>query len=260
MDFLDSATATELTLSLTDATDPLLAVPPDRRIFGSDDAAEVSKGSLRLRIGDRPVVRNLKRLFAKLGKALPPELEVLTGYHIWLIAFGVGILRESGFGAVQRFGFSVAFPDKPHVTVIDLLPQTRFVKKFGAELRAEASLGVGGSARLPESVAGLLSQTDALSADATLFLSTTADLVGTLRFSVFSPTVHTIGIGSRRAEWLFEREDLPLLGDQHMFATVLVPKVIEELDAAVRLYATVRTFGLIPCNLGKALPIPISLA
>jgi hypothetical protein len=170
-------------------------------------------------------VRNLKRLFVKAGKTLPPDLDVFAAYNIWLVAFGIGILRESGFGAVQRLGFSVTFPDKPRFTVIELLPQTKFVKKFGSHVKIETALGLNGSARVPEAVSQVVAQTDVLSADASLCLSAAADLVGTLSFSVFTPTVETIGIGCRRAEWAFEKSERPLLGDQHMFVTCLRRRV-----------------------------------
>jgi len=248
MDFIDSnSDVREVTLTFADALDRLLAVAPSQRTFGTEP--ELEKGQVRLRIGERPIVRDLKRLYRKSGKTLPPDLEVFSAYNIWMILYAVGIVRASGMREVDRFGFAITFPEKPRVTVLNVLPQTRFVKRVGAALKAEAALSLNGSAQLPEAVTQMLAQTDALSADASLKISTEANLVGTLSISVLTPIIQAIGTGSRRAEWVFEKSEEPLLGDQHMAVTLLAPKSIDELETTVRLSATVSVFNFLPCNL-----------
>lgn len=253
MDFLDDG-STEITLTLGDAVDPLLAIPPSQRTFGPRDTADLQKGHVRLRIGDRPVVCNLKLLYLKSHQKLSPQFEVFSAYDIWLIAFGVGILRESGFSEVDHFGFSVTFPQKPRVTVLDVLPQTEFIKRIGSELKSELALSLNGSARasayagpIPESVVPL-----ALSADASLKASTELNVVGNISFSVQTPVVQAIGVGGCCAEWVFKKVDKPLVGDQHMMVTLLTPSDTEEIKATVRLSATIRKFNFIPCNLEPA--------
>ena len=121
MEFIDTAAGVrEVTLTFADAVDPLLAVPPDQRTFGAEPVLE--KGRVRLRIGERPITRSLKQLYKKMNKPLPPDLQVFSAYEIWLIAFGLGIMREAGMREVDRFGFEVTFPEEPRVTVLDLLP------------------------------------------------------------------------------------------------------------------------------------------
>jgi hypothetical protein len=258
MEVFDQSTGIrEVTLTFADAVDPLLAVPPTQRTFGGEPTLE--KGHVRMRIGERPIVRNLKQLYKKMNKALPADLEVFTAYNIWLIAFGVGIIRDSGMREVEQFGLAVTFPDEPRTTIVDVLPQTRFVKTAGGQLKVEAGLSLNGSARLPEAVTQAISQTDVLSADAALKLSTEANVVGTLSFSVLTPVITAIGVGGRHAEWAFEKSEEPLIGDQHMVLTLLAGKPVEELPITTRLSATVSVFNMLPCKLqtefGMVIPL-----
>lgn len=258
MEFIDQATGVrEVTLTFADAVDPLLAIPPSQRTFGAEPTLE--KGHVRLRIGERPIVRNFKQLYKRLNKPLPADLEVFTAYNIWLIAFGVGIVRDSGMREVERFGFAVTFPERPRMTVLDVLPQTRFVKKAGAQLKAEARLSLNGKAGLPEAVTQMLAQTDTLSADAALSFSTDANVVGTLSFSVLTPVIEAIGTGDRRAEWVFEKSEQPLVGDQHMMVTLLAPRSVEQFDIKARLSATVAVFNFLPCKLETEIDMEIPL-
>jgi hypothetical protein len=248
MDFIESAsTVRELTLTFADALDPLLAIAPSQRSFGS--GSQVEQGRVRVRIGERPIVRDLKRLYRKAGKTLPTDFEVFSAYNIWMILFAVGIVRESGMREVDRFGFAVTFPEKPRVTVLNILPQTRFVKRAGAILKAEATLSLNGSAQVPEVVSQVLTATDALSADASLNVSTEANVFGTLSFSVLTSAIQAIGTGDRRAEWVFEKAEQPLVGDQHLAVTLLAPKQVDEIEVTTQLSASVSVFNLLPCKL-----------
>ena len=258
MDFIESAsTVREVVLTFADALDPLLAVAPSQRSFGS--APQVEQGRVRLRIGERPIVRDLKRLYRKAGKTLPADFEVFSAYNIWMILFAVGIVRESGMREVDRFGFAVTFPEKPRVTVLNVLPQTRFVKRAGAILKADATLSLNGSAHVPESVSQVLAATDALSADASLSVSAEANVFGTLSFSVLTSVIQAIGTGDRRAEWVFEKSEQPLVGDQHLAITLLAPKHVDELQIATRLSASVSIFNLLPCKLETEFTLDVPL-
>jgi hypothetical protein len=183
----------------------------------------------------------------------------VVGPEIWLIAFGVGIVREAGMREVDRFGFEVTFPEEPRVTVLDLLPQTSFVTKVGGQFKAEAGLSLNGRAKVPQLLSQALAQTELLSADAALSLGTDANFVGLLSFSVLTPVIQAIGAGGRRAEWLFRKSDQPLVGDQHMMVTLLAGKSVEQLDITARLSATVSVFNMLPCRLETAIEMGIPL-
>jgi hypothetical protein len=250
-----------VTLSFADAIDSLLAVPPSERTFGPGETSPgaVQKGQVRVRVGERPIVRNLKTLYRKTGRAMPADLQLYSAYNVWLVVFYVGALRESGVRALSRFGFAVTFPEKPRVTVLNLVPQSRFVKRVGLEVTSEAALSLNGEAHVPDAVAGLLAETDVLSGTAKLRIGTDARVVGTLSLSVMTPVVTAIGVGGRAAEWLFERDEKPLVGDQHMAVTLLVPKSVEELQATTRLSATVSVFDMLPCTLATEMTLQIPL-
>lgn len=261
MEFLDSCSATELALTLADAVDPLLATPPSERTFGPGGRADLQKGQVLLRVGQRPIVTNLKGVYLKSHQELPPNFEVFSAYDIWLIAFGVGILRKAGFREVKQFGLSVTFPEKPRVTVLDVLPQTEFVKRLGSDLKSELALGLNGSARASANVVADIVPTAPLqlSADASLKASAELNVVGNISFSVQTPIIQAIGVGGSCAEWVFKKSDKPLVGDQHMMVTLLTPKNTEDLETTLRLSATISTFSLLPCNLQKRIALAIAL-
>ena len=119
---------------------------------------------------------------------------------------------------------------------------------------------LNGGAKVPEALTQAISATEVLSGDAQLRLTTEANVVGTLSFSLITPVVESVGVGGRRAEWVFEKAEEPLVGDQQMVVTLLTPKTVDELEVTVRLSATVAVFNLLPCNLetDMALAIPLS--
>src|ERR1700736_784317 len=74
----------EITLTTADAIDPLIFIPPSKRVFGR--GPDVEFGGLRLRIGRRPTAINLWDLYQRSNRELPPEdqIEVYNGYQLWL--------------------------------------------------------------------------------------------------------------------------------------------------------------------------------
>lgn len=257
MNFMESATTRDITLTLQDAVNPILALPPADRTFGAGPRLE--HGRVRLRFGERPIVRDLRSVYRKSGKTLPPDYQVFSAYDIWTILFAVGIVRESGMREVDRFGVSVEFADTPRVTVLNVLPQTRFVKRAGATLKAEATIALNGSAQIPEAINDALAHIDGLSADASLRVATEATLFGTLSFSVLTSIVQAIGTGGRRAEWVFEKCEQPLVGDQHLALTLLTPRSVDQLEITARLFASISVFNFLPCNLETEFPLTLQL-
>src|SRR5579863_9089688 len=255
MDFMDSESSCELSLTLADAVDPLLTIAPSRRHFGKSNEPDLQKGRVSLRIGDRPIVRDLKLLYRTTHNQLPTDFEMFTAYNVWLVGFGLGILREAGFSKVERFGFAVTFADTPRVTVLAVLPQTRFLKRAGLDLNMEAVLALNGAAQIPNTAVEL-------SAHASLKLSSELKMVGNLSFSVQTPVIAAIGVGGRHAEWLFEKSAQPLVGDQQMMLTLLAPRAADELQTTLRVSVTISTFNLLPCRLEKevSLTVPLSEA
>jgi hypothetical protein len=138
-------------------------------------------------------------------------------------------------------GYEANFEDAEKVYTIELLPRTKFITNFSAESKMEVELGLEGHAQIPDAVTQLLEQIEYIGADARIKLSSDNKLVGQLSFSIMTPSIQAIGIGSSQCQWLFEIEDKPLLGDQIMLQTILVPKNLKQLNYSVRGYALIKS-------------------
>jgi hypothetical protein len=247
---LEDSESLDLTLDETHALNPGLGVAPSARHFG--ERPEVEKRNVQLRIGKRPLVRSLRDLYEKTGRAIPPDLEVFMSYRIWMITHVVSVVREPGLSSVKHLDYEVSFPDKPCVTVTDLLPQARFVTRLAVEGKADwefsAGLEANGSISAPPELGALITQSELLSvdghADAKLTLANTGSLVGKISFRVVTSVISAVGVGDTWSRWMFTKEDLPMIGDYIMVQTVLVPRVIETLSFKARVGATMTTFGI----------------
>jgi len=212
----------------------------DGRDLGSE--GDISVKDLEISLGDRPVARNLRRLYELGGRQIPPEVEVFDLYDIWLITHSIGIIkRENSSAYVKSIGYKADFTDTAEVYTIDLLPRTKFVSSFELSSKTEVALGLEGHAQVPEVVKTLLEQVEYIGADASIKLSTDNKLIGNLSFSVISPVIQAIGIGQSKCEWLFEEDKNPLIGDQIMFQTILVPKETPSVKFKASGYAFIKT-------------------
>lgn len=213
--------------------------------FGTEpeNEKEISVKDLHIRIGDRPVARNLRKLYEKAGKELPPDVAVFDRYKIWLLTHSLGAINIKGnsYPKILSLGYEANFEDAENIYTIDVLPRTKFVTNFEFGSKMEVALGLEGHAQVPEAVTQLLEQVEYLGADASIRLSTDNKLIGQLSFSIMTPTIQAIGIGSSQCQWLFELDDKPLLGDQIMLQTILAPRNVKQLDYSVRGYALIKS-------------------
>jgi hypothetical protein len=234
----------EIDLDFKSARDPDLLVPPSKRTFGAEPDIEV--GQLRLRIGERPVARNLRLLYEMSKRELPSDLEVFVSYDIWLLTHSVSVIKEGGYKKIRQLGYQVRFPDKPKVTVLEVLPQTHFVTKVGGFFKSEADIQINGQASMPESITHLLNTVENLSLGGKLVLSEQVNLVARITFAVMTPVIQAVGAGDNGSEWVFRQDEQPLLGDQLMIQILLTPRRLRALDFKARVYATIATFNLVP--------------
>lgn len=213
--------------------------------YGSNDLDEkaISVKDLHIRLGDRPVARNLRKLYEKAGKELPPDIAIFDRYKIWLLTHSIGAINIKGnsYPKILSLGYEANFEDAENVYTIELLPRTKFAEKFVAQSKMEVALGLEGHAQIPQAVTQLLEQVEYLGADAHLKLAADNRLIGQLSFSIMTPTIQAIGIGSSQCQWSFEVEDKPLLGDQIMLQTILVPKKLKQLTYSIRGYALIKS-------------------
>lgn len=212
---------------------------PYEEHFGPD--TEITKKGLTIRVADRPVAKSVRRLYELSHKTLPPGLAVFDAYDIWIVAHGVGVIRTAGSGAIRSIGYEADFGDSDDVLTIDLLPQTKFKKHLTAEMRMEADLGAEGHAELPEPAREILDLVHTIGGDARIRLSSDVSVVGRVSLSIMTPTVQAVGKMGSRCQWQFDLDTEPILGDQIMLQTILVPIGTRSISYRVRARALMKT-------------------
>jgi len=239
----------ELDLTPENAIDPRLFTPPGQRTFGPQPESELLHKRIRVRLGDRPTARNVRKMFQADGKELPAELKVYAGYEIWLIGLSVGVIKEGGWQSVTRLGLRVELPKTPRFVIVGLAPETRMIERGTAGFRCNAALGANGSLALPKAMVAAASAAVPVTLDASASAGISAQAGVNLSFSVLSPAVIAVGKGDSRAEWVVEDAGGPLIGDQELYFSVLTPLVTDEIRMTARVNATIATFDLLPCLL-----------
>jgi hypothetical protein len=189
-----------------------------------------------LRLGDRPFARSVRQLFKLKKMQLPPEIEVLKG-ETYLITLAVGLSAKSGANRVKIIGFTAKF-DGPGAT-IDIFPKSEFKEYFGLGGKFEAGVSADGYAKLPDAVGALTAEVINLGAGAEMKLAAEAKMVGKLSLSIKSAVVQAIGTGASTVEWQFYRDQTPLVGDQVMVQSVVVPAGQKELSYTLNAHAVI---------------------
>jgi len=237
----------EINLNYKNAIDPYLHIPPNERELGGEPHIETK--NIRLRIGERPVAYNLKTLYELNNRKLPKDIQIFESYKIWVINHNIGVIKEGGYKSINKLGYRVQFPDKPKVTVIDILPQSRFIKKLEMSFKNETDIQINGQVSIPDPLVILMNILEDIQLDAKINIANHLNIVGRFSFSVISPTIQAVGVGDRTSEWLFTKEDNPLVGNQNLTQIILTPRHTERLKFKSKIYTTVSTFNLIPSRL-----------
>jgi len=214
---------------------------PHDKSFGPKSAgggAAVAASGVEVRLGNRPVARNLGRLYELGHKQMPNGLAVFDAYELWLITHAVSAIRKGGSATVRALGYEAVF-DEREVCTIDLLPPTRF--RTWLQASAELDLGAEGNLELPDQALTLLPLETLLGGGARLRLSSAVNVIGRFSCNLLSPVVTAVGCQQSRCEWWFEPDgDKPLLGDQLMVQTVLVHPGTDVLRFKTRGHALIK--------------------
>lgn len=237
---LEVTTISTTSMQLHESPFGNLSISPyeEGRDFGT---GIISIKDLEISLGDRPVCKNLRKLYELSKREIPSEIAVFDLYDIWLVTHAVGIIkRENSTAKVQSIGYQADFTNAEEVFTIDLLPRTKFVTTVDFNTRTEVALGIEGHAQVPEAVKMLLEQVEYIGGDASIKLASDNKIIGNLSFSVMTPVIQAVGMGASRCEWIFERDKEPLLGDQIMIQTILVPKGTTSITFKARGYAFVK--------------------
>jgi len=190
-------------------------------------------------------------LYKRNGRVLPKNNEIFDEFDIWVVAHAIGVVDRGGWssvvgGSVEAVGYQASFEEALAYTV-ELLPEPKFVTNIGGELKVLAEIGLEGRARVPDTMREILNAPgEALGGDARMELLTDAKVVGRISFAVWTPKIQAVGLCHSRCEWVFNRTDEPLLNNQLMYQTILVPAGTKTLTMEIRGYALIRTIGWLP--------------
>jgi hypothetical protein len=199
------------------------------------------------RIADRPVGFRVRDVFKGLGKDVPPEVDLYKRFELWLVPNRVSVMRERGAAEVVSVGLECEFAAHDRtLCVVELLPGPAFIVHGGVHGSFECAGEISPSGAV--SPAPALNTVDAanlavLQRQGVQFKTgATLGVQASFRFSVATPYVHAVGVGSSRAQWRFDRHEDPLFGrDVEMWCVVALPKDVSELNYRARMFITVRT-------------------
>jgi len=218
-----------------------LLMSPYEVDYGTKGVGEISVNDLKIRLGDRPVCRNLQKLYELCHKEIPADVAVFDAYDIWLITHVIGALRRPGSSAkLKALGYEAVFEEPENIYTIDIAPRSKFVHSLEGKAENVFDLGLEGHAHLPGAIKSLLETVDYIGGDAKIRLSSDLKVIGQVSFSLISPMIQAMGLGASRCEWLYELDQQDLLTDQVMLQTVLVPKGVRSIKFKARGYAYIR--------------------
>lgn len=189
-----------------------------------------------LRVGDQPFARSVKRLFELKKMKLPPEIAVLKG-ETYLITLAVGLSALSAANRVKIVGFTAHFDGQG--ATVDLFPKSEFGEYFAVDGKFEAGVSADGYAKVPKEVGALTADVINLGANAEMRLAAEAKMVGKLSLSLKSPVIQAIGTAASTVQWQFHRDQSPLVGDQVMVQTVVVPAGQKQLTYTLGAHAVI---------------------
>src|SRR4051812_29976454 len=99
-------------LSFKDSISSNFEIPPYERHMGDEaEAGSIVNDKISIKVGNNPIVYNLKKLYELSGKEIPAEIQIFTSYDIWIINYNIGILKSGGVDNVKQIGFKVKYKE-----------------------------------------------------------------------------------------------------------------------------------------------------
>ena len=229
----------EIALDSSNAVDPNLLIAPSDRMAGpktktSDGEFDAAFEKVSMRVGRRPVARSLVALYQASEQPIPADMAVFGAYDLWLITYSLSLMQAK---RVKEVGFTVRFPKKPRVTILQVFPHTRFLRKIDGHVRNTATIDLTGGARVPS--LGVDIGGASVEVGGKLAVSASAGVAFDLSFSVMTSVVQATGHGDFVGSWVLEKEDTPFGGDQLLAHVIATPRDIGTLRFEVEAYANV---------------------
>ncbi len=231
----------------------LLTEIPDRD-FGTEKT--IDEYNIEIDIGKMPIAKNLRTLYELKGHIVPPELAIFKSYDIWIITQSLNIPINGDFRKLKQVQFDVEYTSaiegqRSPATIIDVFPQTKFKRIFKGKFIFNASIDLNGQIGVPTVASKMIRYSEVLEGTGKIQLSTDTDVVCNISFALLSPEIISVGIGNYTGSWILEKsENYPLVGDQLLMHTVLVPKEMDSIHFNARVSAVASgPFGLLPIRL-----------
>ena len=208
----------------------------DDDLPGAEEEPELL--GVKIRLGNVPIVYNLKELMELSGTKPPPEFELqFKNKDVYTVTHAIGVVRIKGKAKVKELQYNAEAIEIDDARTIDLLPNTKFRKVFEVNSELHGAFEAGGkfSAEIPEELTKALSGRKIdLGGDLNLELSASSNFVGKINFSIQLPMVQAIGTSSNKCTWVLNPDANPLLGDQLMVQTIAVPKGTNEIKYRIQ--------------------------
>ena len=191
------------------------------------DSAEIL--GIKIRLGNQPLVYNLKDLIKKSGKQNSSSAnERIENKDYYLIVHAISALRTKGRAKVEELHYFADAIDPNTLQTIDLIPKTRFKEVLKANLKLAGGLNLKGETFFDVPITlteSLISEFINIGASMRLQLSTSAEFIGSYSYSVQIPVVQSAGISSNSCSWILKPDEnkTPLLGDQLLIQSIGVP-------------------------------------
>jgi hypothetical protein len=247
----------DLELSSNLAYDKRLIHEPGSLDFGNETDEHFD--TFRIRIGRSPYVINLTELFLKGHTQNLENYTIFKEYNYCLLFQTMSVLDSGGLKSLSKLGYRMRFINKSPVTVVEVLPRTEFIEIASGKVSVtfDAQGSISSSAKIPETKMNLIPEIGT-SAGAKLVLATDNSFKFNLSFSVLTPQVIAIGSGDNYSEWIFHKNDKPLLGTHQMVQLILIRKSVKILKFESNVYGTVSLFGL-PTKYANDIWVPLEI-
>ena len=213
------------------------ATPPSEsrsrgNLHSSEQAAHSATGILgiTLRLGNQPLVYDLKALCQRSGKPAP-----ISEQDHYLVVHAISALRTRGNARVDELHYFAAATHPQKLQTVDMVPKTRFNTSLNANLDLGGCLDLFGEVSLNLPLAmpdNLLDEYIELATGMQLQLSASARFIGRFVYTLKIPVVQASGIGSDSCIWILKPDEnkTPLLGDQLLIQSIAVPKGTRKLN------------------------------
>jgi hypothetical protein len=209
----------------------MLLEPREALKFGGRRAtSDLRMGPVRVRIGRKATIHNLRSLYKRRGRGLPEEFDIFWSHEVWLLNHTVGLLRDEDSVEAHSLQYELVLDER--AIIQGVLPDAGLMLELpnGPYCRADVLLNGRVVPEFPEPAG---EEMENLAGGA--FQSSERDaVVGRVLLPALTSQVHGMGPGCNIASWVFKKSQGSLEGYQPMATTLLLDKHAQSLACRVQ--------------------------